>query len=178
VSPKCSYPCTGTVHACLMASTCSPSHARKYRAARFGTWSQPCRLQLLSLLNQCSRLINIIALGSIRHYKGITAARCCHTIMMSSANISLDNNLVMPLMQLSPTKAPEQPEAILAALPPLKRRRTSQPPKRQEEYKAVSPAGAAGRPLIAHRALHSILSSWQIVTRSLIHFSYQAAHSA
>ena len=48
------------------------------------------------------------------------------------------------VMQHASAKAPEQPDAIIAALPPVKRRRTSQPPKKQEEYMAVSPAEAAG----------------------------------
>jgi len=97
---------------------------------------------------------------------------------MSSANMSLSNNLVMPLMQLSPTKAPEQPEAILAALPPLKRRRTSQPPKRQEEYKAVSPAEAAGRPPYCLESLALNIELLADNNEFLVHFSYQAAHSA
>lgn len=49
-------------------------------------------------------------------------------------------------------KAPEQPDAIMAALPPVKRRRTSQPPKRQETYTTVSPAEAAGGLCISHLA--------------------------
>lgn len=48
-------------------------------------------------------------------------------------------------MQASPAKAPEQPDAILAAMPPLKRRRTSaRRPERQDNQPADSPADVAG----------------------------------
>jgi hypothetical protein len=50
---------------------------------------------------------------------------------------------------LASAKAPEQPDAILAAMPPLKRRRTSaQRPERQDREPADSPADAAGGLLI------------------------------
>ena len=64
-------------------------------------------------------------------------------------------------MQDSPAKAPEQPDAILAAMPPLKRRRTSAPrPQRQDKQPADSPADAAGGLLLPWRcAVQS--DAWQ-----------------
>ena len=69
---------------------------------------------------------------------------CCEGHRMSPAHA--DNHMYS--MQHASAKAPEQPDAVVAALPPIKRRRTSQLPKKQEEYTSVSPAEAAGEILL------------------------------